>query len=59
MRTALAATLVMAALATPSMAEAQVTSVDDIDLGTYWYGPQFSKEDLKGRVVFMKMWGYN
>ena len=59
MRIAFAAALALAALAAPTPAFAQVQSIEDIDLGTYWYGPQFSKDDLKGRVVFMKMWGYN
>lgn len=40
-------------------AQAQVTSLEGISMGTHWYGPEYSADDLKGRVVMVENWGYN
>ena len=39
--------------------QAKVESLDGANLGQWWYGPKYSMEDLKGRVVMVEMWGYN
>lgn len=36
-----------------------VTSLEGANLGTHWYGPNYTLDDLKGRVVVIEMWGYN
>ena len=47
------------ALSLPGLAEAKVTSLDGANLGEHWYGPKYTLEDLKGRVVMFELWGYN
>ena len=47
------------ALSIPGLAEAKVTSLEGATLGEHWYGPNYSLEDLKGRVVMFELWGYN
>ncbi len=37
-------------------ASAQVF-LKDVKLGEHWYGPQWTVEDLKGRVVLFEFWG--
>ena len=32
-------------------------SIDDLKLGTYWYGAEVDKRDLIGRVVLVEIWG--
>lgn len=41
------------------VAQAKVESLEGANLGTWWYGPKYDLEDLKGRVVLVEMWGYN
>lgn len=31
--------------------------VDDLSLGTWWYGAQIDKRDLLGKVVLVEIWG--
>ncbi len=31
--------------------------LDGLTLGTYWYGAQIDKADLKGKVVLVEIWG--
>jgi hypothetical protein len=31
--------------------------IDGLNLGTYWYGTQIDKSDLKGKVVLVEIWG--
>ena len=47
------------ALCLPGIAEAKVTSLEGVNMGEHWYGPKYSAEDLKGRVVMFELWGYN
>lgn len=55
---ALCALLVSPALAGEGQGTAEPDSkVEDLDLGTYWYGTEISKEDLKGKVVLVEIWG--
>ncbi len=51
--------IALALLALSGVAQAKVDSLEGANLGTWWYGPKFSLEDLKGRVVMVEMWGYN
>ena len=32
-------------------------TLDGLDLGTHWFGPKITKEDLAGKVVLYVMWG--
>ena len=32
-------------------------TIDDLKLGTYWYGPQITKKDLLGKVVLVEIYG--
>lgn len=49
----------VAGLMMPALAQAKVTSLEGVSLGEHWYGPNYSLEDLKGRVVMFELWGYN
>jgi len=51
--------IALALLAVSGAAQAKVDSLDGARLGTWWYGPKLTMEDLKGRVVMVEMWGYN
>lgn len=31
--------------------------IKDLNLGTYWYGAEVNKEDLRGKVVLVEIWG--
>ncbi len=31
--------------------------VEELNLGTYWYGPKVTKDDLVGKVVLVELWG--
>jgi len=31
--------------------------VDELNLGTYWYGAKVDPQDLKGKVVLVEIWG--
>ena len=31
--------------------------VKDLNLGTYWYGAKLAKDDLRGKVVLVEIWG--
>lgn len=31
--------------------------LQDLNLGTYWYGAEVSKADLRGKVVLVEIWG--
>ena len=33
------------------------STIDQVNLGTYWYGAKIAKEDLKGKVVLFELWG--
>ncbi len=39
-----------------ALAEEDLT-IDDLNLGTWWYGPQVTTKDLAGKVVLVEMWG--
>jgi len=47
------------ALCLPAMAEAKVESLEGASLGQHWFGPNWSLEDLRGRVVMVELWGFN
>lgn len=32
-------------------------SIDQLNTGTWWYGPQVSTKDLAGKVVLVELWG--
>ena len=32
-------------------------TLDGLNLGTYWYGAEIDKSDLKGKVVLVEIWG--
>lgn len=32
---------------------------DAFKFGEHWYGPKYTMDDLKGRVVLLEDWGYN
>lgn len=32
-------------------------TVDELNLGTYWYGVDVDKRDLIGKVVLVEIWG--
>lgn len=51
--------IALALLAVSGVAQAKVESLEGANLGTWWYGPKYTLEDLKGRVVLIEMWGYN
>lgn len=36
---------------------AQAATLGSLKMGEYWYGPNLSLEDLKGRVVLVEFWG--
>ena len=40
----------------PALAEEKL-SIDDLNLGEYWYGAQLTHEDLIGKVVLVEIWG--
>lgn len=31
--------------------------IDDLQLGTHWFGPELSTKQLKGKVVLVELWG--
>ena len=31
--------------------------VEDLRLGEYWFGPEIDKDDLRGKVVLLEIWG--
>ena len=31
--------------------------IEQLDLGTYWYGAEVGLDDLKGKVVLVELWG--
>ncbi len=31
--------------------------IDNMSMGTYWYGAKIEKEDLVGTVVLLEIWG--
>ncbi len=31
--------------------------VDDLNIGTHWYGAEIDKRDLIGKVVLVEIWG--
>lgn len=33
------------------------STIDQLDLGTYWWGAEVNKEDLRGKVVLWMTWG--
>ena len=35
------------------------TELEGVALGQYWSGPEWTQDDLKGRVVMFELWGYN
>ncbi len=52
------AIVALTALCSAAVADG-VTSLEGANLGTHWYGPNYTLDDLKGRVVVIEMWGYN
>ena len=46
-------------LALGSVAAAEVAPLDQVNLGEHWFGPKYSPDDLKGRVVMLEQWGFN
>jgi hypothetical protein len=32
-------------------------SIDDLNVGTHWYGPEVTAKDLAGKVVLVELWG--
>lgn len=39
--------------------EEETSALEGVSLGEYWYGPNLTSGDLKGRVVLLEFWGYN
>ena len=35
----------------------ETITIDDLNLGTHWYGPKVTTKDLAGKVVLVEMWG--
>ncbi len=33
------------------------STIDQLDLGTYWWGVEINKEDLRGKVILWETWG--
>lgn len=60
MRTTLALAL-LAAAALPGSGQGPVDPgpilVEDLNLGTYWYGSKITHGDLVGKVVLVEVWG--
>lgn len=63
--TLFAATLAALGIATLGLARAEEgqgpadpnAHIKDLNLGTYWYGAELSKADLRGKVVLVEIWG--
>ena len=63
--TLFAATLAALGIATLGLARAEEgqgpadpnAHIKDLNLGTYWYGAELGKEDLRGKVVLVEIWG--
>ena len=51
-----AAAMALAVFAAPTRSETEIT-IDDLNLGAYWYGAQIDASDLKGKVVLVEIWG--
>ena len=52
------ALLLATALCTPVLAEDETVSrIEDLNLGTYWYGAPLEIKDLRGKVVLVEIWG--
>ena len=32
-------------------------TVSDLNLGKHWFGPEVTKQDLRGKVVLVEIWG--
>ena len=35
----------------------EAITLDDLNIGTYWYAPKITKKDLAGKVVLVEIWG--
>lgn len=33
------------------------SKIDQIQLGTHWFGPELTVEKLRGKVVLLEIWG--
>ena len=53
---ALLAALVLASCGCGA-AFADDATIDELNLGAYWYGPKITKKDLAGKVVLVELWG--
>lgn len=54
------ALIIAMAMPIPTLAQADPAigaSIDEISMGTYWYGKQIDKKDLIGKVVLLEIWG--
>jgi len=52
----LAAALALAPFGAGAGAGEAIT-IDDLNVGTHWYGPKVTAKDLAGKVVLVEMWG--
>ena len=58
MRLIYAAPLALAVM--PALAgdtESGKSKLESVSIGEHWYGPNWSADDLKGRVVLIDYWG--
>ncbi len=39
------------------VSETSTSTINDIQLGTYWFGPELTVEALRGKVVLLEIWG--
>ena len=39
------------------VSETSSSKIDQIQLGTHWFGPKLSVEKLRGKVVLLEIWG--
>ena len=57
----LLAGLVPTMSAAPAEGQGPITGgdvhIDDLNLGEYWYGAEIDKNELKGKVVLVELWG--
>ena len=51
-----AAAMALAVFASPTRPDTEIT-IEDLNLGKYWYGAQIDANDLKGKVVLVEIWG--
>jgi hypothetical protein len=49
--------LLAALLALAPVGAEETITIDDLNLGTHWYGPKVTTKDLAGKVVLVELWG--